>query len=59
MTNLGRILRLYRVVQNLPVRQVAPEMGISIATLSRIERGHAMDADTLVKVIRWLMRGAA
>jgi DNA-binding XRE family transcriptional regulator len=34
---------------------MAPRIGVSAATLNRIERGHGMDATSLVKVITWLM----
>jgi transcriptional regulator with XRE-family HTH domain len=54
-THLGAMLALYRAAHNWTVRDVAPRIGISIATLSRIERGHAMDADTMLKVWRWLI----
>lgn len=49
------MLALYRAANHWTVRDVAPRMGISIATLSRIERGHAMDADTMLKVWQWLI----
>ena len=48
-TRLGRLLVLYRATRNIGVRELGQEVGISAATLSRIERGHAMDADTLLK----------
>ena len=51
---IGRLLVLYRASQNCGVRALASTIGISAATLSRIERGHAMDADTLLKVWAWL-----
>lgn len=54
-TNLARLLKLHRSVSDQGVRELAPEIGISIATLSRIERGHALDADTFMKVLQWLM----
>jgi transcriptional regulator with XRE-family HTH domain len=53
-THLGEMLALYRAANHWTVRDIAPQMGISIATLSRIERGHAMDAATLLKVWQWL-----
>jgi transcriptional regulator with XRE-family HTH domain len=37
------------------IREVAREMGVSHGTLSRIERGEAMDGVTLAKVLGWLM----
>lgn len=54
-SRLGRLLRLYRTVHDLTVRELAPQIGISIATLSRIERGHAMDVPTWLKVQHWLL----
>jgi transcriptional regulator with XRE-family HTH domain len=36
------------------IREVAKEIGISPATLSRVERGHLPDIDTFGKVCRWL-----
>ena len=36
------------------IREVATEIGISAATLSRIERGHLPDIETFRKVCEWL-----
>ena len=36
------------------VREVAKEIGISPATLSRVERGHLPDLETFSKVCQWL-----
>ncbi len=36
------------------VREVAEEVGISPATLSRVERGHLPDIETFGKVCQWL-----
>lgn len=54
-THLGEMLTLYRAARRWTVRDVAPRIGISAATLSRIERGHAMDADTMLRIWRWLL----
>jgi DNA-binding Xre family transcriptional regulator len=48
-------LVLYRSTRQIGVRERATEIGISAATLSRIERGHAMDATTLIGVWQWLL----
>lgn len=53
-SRIGRLLVLYRATRQQGVRELSNEMGISAATLSRIERGHAMDADTLLKMWAWL-----
>lgn len=36
------------------IREVAAEIGISPATLSRVERGNVPDLDTFTKLCRWL-----
>ena len=36
------------------VREVAKEIGLSPATLSRVERGHIPDLETFSKICRWL-----
>ena len=36
------------------VREVAAEIGVSPATLSRVERGHLPDLGTFTKICRWL-----
>lgn len=51
---IGSLLVLYRAMKQIGVREMAREIGISAATASRIERGHKMDADTLLKMWAWL-----
>ena len=36
------------------VREVAEEIGVSSATLSRVERGNLPDIETFTKICRWL-----
>lgn len=36
------------------VREIAREIGISPATLSRVERGHLPDLETFKKICKWL-----
>lgn len=36
------------------IREVATEIGISAATLSRVERGHLPDLDTFKKICSWV-----
>ncbi len=52
---LGEVIRRWRVVSERNVRDVAAEIGISAATLSRIERGQKMDGGSLALVLNWLM----
>jgi transcriptional regulator with XRE-family HTH domain len=58
-THLGAMLALYRASRQWTVRDVAPQIGISIATVSRIEHGQTMDAATLLKLWAWLLREAS
>lgn len=51
---IGDLLRAWRQKCDLSVRDAAPLIGISIATLSRIERGGQMDAETQLKLIVFL-----
>lgn len=51
---IGALLVLYRATLRIGIREMAREIGISAATASRIERGHAMDAETLLKMWAWL-----
>jgi transcriptional regulator with XRE-family HTH domain len=53
---IGRLLKLYRAHEDTSIREAARAMGLSAATLSRIEAGRDVDAETLVKLILW-MRG--
>ncbi len=47
----GEKLRVARVGQRMPLREVASRAGISQATLSRIERGkQTLDVDMLVRI---------
>ncbi len=57
-THLGKMLRLYRMVRNLTLRDMAPQVGISHATLMRIETGQAIDAETLLKLWTWMLSAA-
>lgn len=54
-TRLGEMLRLYRTVRGHSLRDVAPKVGISSATLMRIETGQGFDAETLLKLWSWLL----
>ncbi len=54
-TRLGEMFRLYRTVRGLSLREIAPQIRISHATLMRIETGQAFDADTLLKLWTWML----
>jgi hypothetical protein len=55
-TNLGAMLRCFMAMERWSMRKLAPEIGISAATLHRVCSGYAMDADTFMKVTNWMMR---
>lgn len=52
---LGEVIRLWRKMSDIGIREAAQQIGVSHGTLSRIERGEAMEGDTLAKVLTWLM----
>lgn len=54
---LGLVLKKYRLMMEYDLRAVAKEIGISAATLMRIEHGREIDAKTFLKIINWLMEG--
>ena len=47
-------LRVAEKREDRGVREVAKEIGISPATLSRVERGNLPDLETFGKICRWL-----
>ena len=53
---LGDVLRKWRLMRDLTVREAAKVMGLSVATLSRIERGENMDGAVLAKILTWLLQ---
>jgi transcriptional regulator with XRE-family HTH domain len=52
LENLGRLLQEKRGDRG--IREVAREIGISHATLSRVERGHLPDLENYQKICRWI-----
>jgi transcriptional regulator with XRE-family HTH domain len=52
LENLGRLLHEKRGDRG--IREVAKEIGISHATLSRVERGHLPDLENYQKICKWL-----
>lgn len=51
---LGHVLADYRYAQRIGVRDLAKEIGISSATLNRVENEGACDGATLIKILSWL-----
>src|SRR5258708_1265898 len=52
MNSLGR--KLVERRGNSGIRQIAKEIGVSPATLSRVERGYLPDLETFSKICKWL-----
>ncbi|SRR2546427_10835905 len=52
LEGIGPLLKEKRGDQG--IREIAKEIGISPATLSRIERGKVPDLETFSKICRWL-----
>ena len=52
---LGEIMRKWHYSQELDLRTVAKQIGISAATLMRIEQGKSFDALTMMKLWQWMM----
>jgi len=52
LRRLGQELRSRRADRG--IREVAKEVGVSAATLSRVERGKLPDLETFAKVCEWL-----
>ena len=51
---LGRVLDRWRRAEGWSQTLLAKEIGVSKATMGRIERGRNMDGETLMKVLRWI-----
>jgi transcriptional regulator with XRE-family HTH domain len=51
---LGDVLRKWRKMEDISVREAAFRMGLTTPTLFRLENGKPMDGSTLAKIINWL-----
>lgn len=56
---LGTVIRKYRINSELSLREVGKEIGISAATLMRLEQGRDPDGQTVAKVLAWLFNPVA
>ena len=56
--NITEVLRQYRWASRQTVRQLAAQIDIDDGALSRFERGESISAETLTKVLRWLLNEA-
>ena len=53
--NLGPVIAAYRAQHRYGVRALAKIIGVSAATLNRIERGENCDGRVLAKILTWLL----
>lgn len=52
---LGEVLRKWRLMSELDVRQAAGMIGLDHATLWRVEQGKPPSAETLRSILVWMM----
>lgn len=52
---LGSLIAAWRAANRYGTRELAKQIGISAATLSRIENGRNCDATSVGKLLIWLM----
>jgi hypothetical protein len=51
---LATLLSNWRWAEQITLRTAAAEIGVSIATLRRVENGYPMDGRTLAKIFNWM-----
>ena len=54
LMQLGDVLRKWRKMSDLTLREAAARIGLQFNTLARIETGEQMDGATLAFILRWL-----
>lgn len=52
---IGELLKAWREKRSLTLKEMAPRVGVSFQTLSRLERGLMPDGKTTLKVLAWVM----
>lgn len=57
--NLGRLIRCWRLIEELDLRSAGKLLGISAPSIMRIEQGREFDASTLLKLMNWMMRDSS
>jgi transcriptional regulator with XRE-family HTH domain len=56
---IGELVRAWRKECGKGQREVAADIGISYATLARVESGHAADGMTIIKLVIWVFTSGA
>ncbi len=59
MIKLCKILNRYRLAENIPLRDLAREIGIDYTALARFESGRAAQEANLAKIVIWLFSEAS
>ena len=54
ISQLGAALKARRRAKRLSLRDLSAETGVSLNTLSRIERGHVPDLNNFQRIVDWL-----
>jgi len=55
---LGKILKKWRLINELDLRTLGKEIGISASTLMRLEMGHEPSYSSFKKILDWMSEGA-
>jgi len=51
---IGEVLKDWRLMEKMTLKEAAPLIGISLATLARIEKGDGMDGVTMWAILAFL-----
>lgn len=52
---MSDLIRIWRSHSQRTIRDVSDEIGISQSTLCRVEKGEMMDAQTLGRILIWML----
>lgn len=55
MKRLSELIRIYRAVKGVGVRELAKEIGVTASTLNRVERGYPCESRVLSAILRWML----
>lgn len=56
VSNLGRELRRVRLARGLTIRAAAEDLNLSPSTILRVEKGHNLRGQEVLRVLSWLER---
>ena len=55
---LGQIIKKWRSMSELDLSSCSRQIGISTATLARLEKGHSPSGNTVKRILAWMMDDA-